>query len=32
MQFWRDMWPELSVLLGLIAMAGGLVLTVFLSR
>jgi hypothetical protein len=32
MQFWRDLWPELSVLLVLIAMAGGLVLTVFLTR
>jgi len=32
MQFWRHMWPELLVLLALIAMAGGLVLTVFLTR
>jgi len=32
MQFWRDMWPELLVLLVLMALAGGLVLTVFLTR
>jgi hypothetical protein len=32
MHFWRDMWPELSVLLVLIAMAGGLALTVLLTR
>jgi hypothetical protein len=27
MHLWRDMWPELSVLLALIAMAGMIVLT-----
>lgn len=32
MHIWRDMWPELSVLLVLIAMAGGLFLTFYLSR
>lgn len=32
MHFWRDVWPELVVLLALIAMAGALVLTVFLTR
>jgi|GEM_PF-4087478 hypothetical protein len=32
MQFWRDMWPELVVLLALLAMVGALVLTVFLTR
>jgi hypothetical protein len=32
MHFWRDMWPELLVLLVLIAMAGGLVLMFFLTR
>jgi hypothetical protein len=29
---WRDIWPELSVLFVLMAMAGGLVLTFFLTR
>jgi hypothetical protein len=32
MHIWRDNWPELSVLLVLIAMAGGLFLTFFLTR
>jgi hypothetical protein len=32
MHIWRDNWSELSVLLVLIAMAGGLVLTFFLTR
>lgn len=32
MHFWRDTWPEVSVLFVLIAMAGGLVLTYFLTR
>lgn len=32
MHIWRDIWPELLVLLVLIAMAGGLVLTFFLTR
>jgi hypothetical protein len=32
MHFWRDMWPEFSVLLVLIAMAAGLFLTVLLTR
>jgi hypothetical protein len=27
MHFWHDLWPELVVLLALIAMAGGLFLT-----
>lgn len=31
-QMWRDIWPELSVLLALIAMAGGLSLTFVLTR
>ncbi len=32
MHIWRDNWAELSVLLVLIAMAGGLSLTFFLTR
>jgi hypothetical protein len=32
MQIWRDIWPELSVLMALIAMAGGIVLTYVLTR
>jgi hypothetical protein len=32
MQVWRDLWPELSVLMTLLAMAGGLVLTYALAR
>jgi hypothetical protein len=32
MHFWRDTWPELVVLLALLAMVGALVLTVFLPR
>ena len=32
MQIWRDLWPELSVLMALIAMAGGIVLTYVLTR
>ena len=32
MHIWRDTWPELSVLLVLIAMAGGLFLTFLLTR
>lgn len=32
MQIWRDIWPELSVLLALMAMAGGLALTYVLTR
>ena len=32
MHIWRDVWPDLSVLLVLIAMVGGLVLTFFLAR
>ena len=29
---WLDIWPELSVLLVLVAMVGGMFLTFFLSR
>ena len=32
MHFWRDLWPELSVLLVLIAMAAGLFLTYLVTR
>ena len=32
MYFWRDIWPELLVLLALIAMVGALVLTFDLTR
>jgi hypothetical protein len=32
MHIWRDVWPELSVLLALIAMAGVLTLTYLLGR
>jgi hypothetical protein len=32
MHFWCDTWPELVVLLALLAMVGALVLTVFLPR
>jgi hypothetical protein len=32
MQIWHDIWPELSVLLVLMAMVGGLFLTFFLTR
>lgn len=32
MHIWRDLWPELSVLLVLIAMAGVIFLTLFLGR
>jgi len=32
MHIWRDVWPELSVLLVLIAMAGVLTLTYILGR
>lgn len=32
MHIWRDTWPELSVLLVLIAMVGGLFLTFVLTR
>lgn len=32
MHIWRDIWPELSVLLFLVAMVGGMIATVFLSR
>lgn len=32
MHIWRDVWPELSVLLLLIAMVGGLVLTFYLTH
>jgi hypothetical protein len=32
MQIWRDLWPELSVLMTLIAMAGGLVMTYLFTR
>ncbi len=32
MHIWRDVWPELSVLLVLIAMVSGLVLTFYLTR
>lgn len=32
MQIWRDIWPELSVLMALIAMSGGIVLTYVLTR
>jgi hypothetical protein len=32
MQIWRDVWPELSVLFVLIAMAGVLTLTYVLGR
>lgn len=32
MQIWRDIWPELSVLMALMVMAGGLVLTYVLTR
>lgn len=32
MQIWRDIWPELSVLMALIAMAGGIALTYVLTR
>lgn len=31
MHVWRDIWPELSVLFALIAMIGGLILTVYLT-
>jgi hypothetical protein len=30
MRIWHDMWPELTVLLALIAMVGGLILTFYL--
>jgi hypothetical protein len=32
MHIWRDTWPEVSVLLVLIAMVGGLVLALFLTQ
>jgi hypothetical protein len=32
MRFWRDLWPELSVLLVLIAMAAAQFLTFHLTR
>lgn len=32
MQIWRHIWPELSVLLVLLVMVGGIVLTFFLTR
>lgn len=32
MHIWRDVWPELSVLLVLIAMVGGLILTFYLTH
>jgi hypothetical protein len=32
MHFWRDLWPELPVLLVLIAMAAGLFLTYLVTR
>jgi hypothetical protein len=32
MHIWHDMWPELTVLLALIAMVGGLVLTFYLTH
>ena len=32
MRIWHDLWPELSVLLVLFAMAGGLALTFILTR
>jgi hypothetical protein len=32
MRILRDMWPELTVLLALIAMVGGLILAFYLSR
>jgi hypothetical protein len=32
MQIWRDMWPELSVLLTLTAMVASVMLTFFLTR
>lgn len=32
MRIWHDVWPELSVLLVLTAMVGGLVLTFFLTQ
>ncbi len=31
MQIWRDLWPELSVLLALLAMIGGVFLAFSLS-
>jgi hypothetical protein len=31
MHVWRHIWPELSVLFALIAMIGGLILTVYLT-
>jgi hypothetical protein len=32
MRIWHDMWPELSVLLALIAMVGGLILAFTLAH
>jgi hypothetical protein len=32
MRIWHDMWPELTVLLALIAMVGGLILTFYLTH
>jgi hypothetical protein len=32
MHIWRDIWPELSVLLFLVAMVGAMLLTFLLSR
>jgi hypothetical protein len=32
MRIWRDMWPELSVLLALIAMVVGLVLAFYFTH
>lgn len=32
MHIWRDMWPELSVLLTLTVMAAWIILTFFLTR
>jgi hypothetical protein len=32
MRMWHDMWPELTVLLALIAMVGGLILTFYLTH
>jgi len=32
MHFWRDLWPELVVLLSLIVLASGLFLTFYLAQ
>jgi hypothetical protein len=32
MHIWHDMWPELTVLLALIAMAGGLILALMVAH